>query len=175
MNNNTYIHTYIKPLISNDSICVDMTMGNGNDTYLLCRYAKKVYAFDISPEAVENTRKRIEEFNNYQLILDSHANVDLYIKERCDLFIFNLGYLPKAKEYTVTEVGQSLAAVKKAYSLLKENGYLIISFYLGQNGGHDEYYQITDYIKQEHMDVLETYRQERIESPITYIIKKSPR
>ena len=151
-----------------------MTMGNGNDTLFLCERAKKVYAFDISREAFVNTSKRLEGFNNYELILDSHANVDRYINEECDMFIFNLGFLPDGKDYSVTNASSSLVAVDKAYNLLKNNGYLIISFYIGHKGGKDEYYQINKYIENNKLFVLEKYSQDRIDSPITYIIKKGP-
>ena len=41
MNNNTFVHKYIKGLINKKDICVDMTMGNGNDTYYLATLSKK--------------------------------------------------------------------------------------------------------------------------------------
>ncbi|MDO4198791.1 MAG: class I SAM-dependent methyltransferase [Erysipelotrichaceae bacterium] len=79
MNNTTYVQLYAKSLIDKDSICVDMTMGNGNDTLFLCRLSKKVYAFDISKKAIENTKKRLKDYDNYELIHDSHSNIDKYI------------------------------------------------------------------------------------------------
>ena len=59
----------------------DFTMGNGHDTEYLCRLSRggKVYAFDIQQQAVENTRKRLEEaglLDNAVLIHDSHANAE---------------------------------------------------------------------------------------------------
>ena len=60
----------------NATLC-DFTMGNGHDTEYLCRLAPKghVYAFDIQPDAIENTRKRLAEagLENATLILDSHS------------------------------------------------------------------------------------------------------
>lgn len=152
-----------------------MTMGNGNDTLFLCQRARKVYAFDISEEALVNTKKKLEGYDNYKLILDSHANSDKYIKEKCDLIIFNFGFLPNGKKYSVTEKHSSLIAVKNAYKQLRDNGYLVISFYIGHKGGKEEFYLIDEYIRQEKMFVLEKYRQDGVDSPITYIIKKSPR
>ena len=43
---------------------VDATMGNGHDTLLLCQLVGEsghMFAFDVQPQAVENTRKRLEE------------------------------------------------------------------------------------------------------------------
>ena len=130
MNNNTFVHKYIKTLIDKDDITVDMTCGNGNDTLFLSTYSKLVYAFDISKLAIENTNKRINSKNNVVLINDSHCNIDNYIKEKVKLFIFNLGYLPNTDIVSITNAKDSLIAFKKAYALLKDNGYIVITFYL---------------------------------------------
>ncbi|MDO4198922.1 MAG: class I SAM-dependent methyltransferase [Erysipelotrichaceae bacterium] len=95
------------------------------------------------------------------------------MKEKCDMFIFNLGYLPNSDELSVTDKETSLIAFKKAYDLLKENGYIIITFYLGHPGGKEEYQLIDEYIKDKNLNVLETYSQDKTDSPVTYIIKKS--
>lgn len=172
MNNNTYIHKYIKSLITKDDICVDMTIGNGNDTLLLCELAKYVYGFDINPQALINTNKRLTNFDNYELHLDNHINIDKYIKNKVKLVIFNLGYLPNSQDKTITKASETLTAFKKAYDLLDNNGYIIISFYIGHIGGKDEFYLLDKYIKEKRLLILETYRQEKISSPVTYIIKK---
>lgn len=63
---------------------VDATMGNGNDTVALAELvgvSGKVYAFDIQKEAVENTRKNVDERNlskQVKLINDGHENMDRY-------------------------------------------------------------------------------------------------
>ena len=44
MNNNTYVHKYIKGIITKQDEVVDMTMGNGFDTLFLCGLSKKVYS-----------------------------------------------------------------------------------------------------------------------------------
>ena len=172
MNNNTFIHKYIKPLINENDVCVDMTTGNGFDTLLLSSLAKKVYGFDISKQAIENTKNKLIK-NNVILINDNHINVDNYINEEIKLFIFNLGYLPHSDNNIITKADETLIAFKKAYNLLKENGYIIITFYIGHIGGKDEYYLLDKYIKENKIKVIERYKQDKINSPITYIIKKS--
>lgn len=172
MNNNTFIHKYIKPLINENDVCVDMTTGNGFDTLLLSSLAKKVYGFDISKQAIKNTKNKLIK-NNVILINDNHINVDNYISEEIKLFIFNLGYLPHSDNNIITKADETLIAFKKAYNLLKENGYIIITFYIGHIGGKDEYYLLDKYIKENKMKVIERYKQDKINSPITYIIKKS--
>ena len=171
MNNNTFVHKYIKPLITNEDITIDMTIGNGNDTQFLSSLSKYVYGFDINPIAIDNTRKRITN-DNVKLILDNHINVDKYIQEKVKLVIFNLGYLPNSDHSTITKTNETLIAFKKSYDLLVTNGYLIITFYLGQDGGKQEYELLKDYIEQNNICVLQTYTQNKVDSPITYIIKK---
>lgn len=172
MNNNTFIHKYLSSLINKDDICVDMTAGNGFDTLFLADKAKHVYAFDISVQAIHNTKEKVKDFNNVTLIHDDHSNIDNYINEDIKLFIFNLGYLPNGDKTIITQKDNTLIAFKKAYDLLINNGYIVITFYIGHKGGKDEYYLLDDYIKENKFQIIETYRQDKINSPITYIIKK---
>ncbi len=173
MNNNTYVHKYLKSLIHENDICVDMTAGNGFDTLFLASLAKKVYAFDISDIAIRNTAEKVKDYANVILILDDHANIDRYICEPLRLAIFNLGYLPHGDMTTITSKETTLTAFKKAYDLLEDNGYIVITFYLGHPGGRDEYYHLDRYIRTKKVDIIDIYRQQKIDSPITYIIKKS--
>ena len=173
MNNNTFVHKYLKSLINKEDICVDMTCGNGNDTLFLANLAKETYAFDISSEAICNTAKRLKDHDDVIIIQDSHVNVDKYLKTEAKVFIFNLGYLPYGKEESLTKGQDTLVAFKKAYDLLKADGYIAITFYLGQKGGKEEYYLLDSYIKENRLQVLETYHQYKINSPISYIIKKT--
>ena len=87
MNNNTFVHKYIKSLIDKDDICVDMTLGNGNDALLLCGLAKKVYGFDISKKAVDNSKQKLSECDNIEFINDNHINIDKYISD--ETFSYN--------------------------------------------------------------------------------------
>ena len=173
MNNNTYIHKYIRGLIHEDDVCVDMTAGNGFDTLFLASLAKKVYAFDISETAIRNTKEKTRDFDNVVLIRDDHANIDCYVKEKIRLCIFNLGYLPHGDMTTVTDKDTTLIAFQKAYELLEDKGYIVITFYLKHPGGRDEYYQLDRYFHTKKVDIIDIYRQDKTDSPITYIIKKS--
>ena len=52
----------LKEVIDKNSVVVDATAGNGNDTLFLAKTsAKKVYAFDIQGLAIENTTRLIKE------------------------------------------------------------------------------------------------------------------
>ena len=83
-----------------------------------------------------------------------------------------MGYLPHGKEYSVTSGPETLIAVEKSYELLESGGYLIITFYLSHQGGRDEYYLLQDHIQKNRLTILETYSQDKTDSPITYIIRK---
>lgn len=173
MRTNTFVHKYLKGLINKEDIVVDMTVGNGNDTLLLCQLAKDVIGFDINEEAIINTANRVKDYSNVRLIKDNHINIDLYLNEGIKLFIFNLGYLPHSDNPSTTKASETLIAFKKAYSLLKDNGYIIITFYLGHKGGYDEYYLLTDYFKKNDIKVIEKYQaHSSLKEPIVYIIKK---
>lgn len=174
MNNNTYVHKYIKGIITKQDEVVDMTMGNGFDTLFLCGLSKKVYSFDINKQAIINTQERVKDYDNVSLILDNHINVDKYVNQKVKLFLFNLGYLPNSNDKTITKKDETLIAFKKAYDLLIDKGYIIITFYLGHVGGKDEYYLLDKHIKDNNLNVLENYRAYRhFNEPITYIIRKS--
>ena len=176
MNNNTFVHKYIKGLIDENDEVVDMTMGNGFDTLFLANIAKKVTSFDINKQALINTYTKVKDKNNVRLILDDHINVDQYINNnnKIRLFLFNLGYLPNSDHTTITNKDSTLIAFKKAYDLLNNNGYIIITFYLGHDGGKSEYYLLDKYIQDNNIKILEKYRNYKNASePITYIVKKS--
>ncbi|MBR3228589.1 MAG: class I SAM-dependent methyltransferase [Erysipelotrichaceae bacterium] len=174
MRTNTFVHKYIKGLISKDDTVVDMTAGNGNDTLLLSDLAGKVYAFDINEGAIASTKKRLEGHDNVQYICDNHINVDSYIDGGIRLFVFNLGYLPHSETPDTTKAKETLTAFRKAYDLLADNGYIIMTFYRGHKGGLDEYYLLTGWFADNGIDVIERYeaRSSLIE-PVTYVIKKT--
>lgn len=131
---------------------IDFTMGNGHDTLFLSKYAKKVYSFDIQPLALDNTKKIIGNQDNIELILDSHANFDNYIKNY-DVGIFNLGYLPNGDHQITTLASSSLVAIKKAIADLNKQGVLYLVVYIGHEEGKKESLLIDEYIsKLDHID-----------------------
>lgn len=173
MKNNTFVHKYIKTLVTNKDTVVDMTVGNGNDTVYLCSLAKKVYGFDIQEKAIQNTKAKTKDYSNLILINDSHSNIDKYINEDVKLVIFNLGYLPNSNSNIITNKDTTLIAFKKAYELLVDGGYIVITFYIGHKGGDDEYYYLDRYIKNNNINIIEKYKENKnLLEPITYIIKK---
>ena len=173
MRTNTFVHKYLKGLIKKDDTVVDMTAGNGNDTLFLAKLARKVYAFDINAEAIANTRERVKDCDNVILIHDDHVNIDRYLNDDIKAFIFNLGYLPHSDTPDITKAEETLIAFKKAYRLLIDNGYIVITFYRGHKGGMDEYYLLTDHFIDTAIPVIEKYEAgTSLTEPVVYVIKK---
>lgn len=131
-----------------EGTAVDMTLGKGNDTLLLAKHFKKVYAFDIQEIAIEISKTKISEFNNIDFILDSHENIDLYINENVDFFIYNLGYLPSYNEEITTKAKSTLNSLKKALNLLKKKGIIVMVIYSGHPEGLIEARIIEKYLQE---------------------------
>ena len=85
-------HDFLAEVLDDESIAIDATMGNGNDTAFLAGLAKKVYAFDVQEQALEKTSQRLSDLGieNTELILDGHENLDHYVREPIRAAIFNL-------------------------------------------------------------------------------------
>ena len=113
---------FIESHIKEGGTVVDFTMGNGHDTLWLSNKVGengKVYAFDIQKQALESSEKLLRDSGcpkNYTLILDSHANVENYVKEPICAGMFNLGYLP-GSDKTVTTLRESTMKAVEASTL----------------------------------------------------------
>lgn len=127
--------------INENSIVVDATMGNGNDTLFLLENIPHghVYAFDVQEEALINTKQRLIENdkNNFTLIHDSHEYVRNYV-DQIDAAIFNLGYLPGADKSVTTKTESTLKAVNEMLDILTLKGIIVIVIYPGHEAGKEE-------------------------------------
>lgn len=169
--------------VSKGDLVVDATVGNGHDTLLLAQLVGqegKVYGFDIQECAINNTNQKIIEnnlTNRVYLIKDSHENIDQYITEKVDLIIFNLGYLPGGDHEIVTKAETTLIAIEKSLHLLKENGLLLVTTYIGHDEGKTEDKYIKDYLSdlnQKQFNVLKFEFVNQINyPPILYCVEKS--
>lgn len=140
--------------VSEGAFCIDATMGNGNDTEYLCRLAGEsghVIAFDIQPEAVANTEKRLKEaftFCNYELHLESHGNMKQYAdEESADCIVFNLGYLPGGDHNIATKSDTTIEALEQGLLLLKKNGLMSVCIYSGGDSGFEEKEAVLSWLK----------------------------
>lgn len=163
-------------------ICVDCTVGNGSDILLLAELVGKkgkVYGFDIQDIAIDITSKRLTEHNlidNVILIHDSHENIAEYIKEEIDLFIYNLGYLPKGDKNVKTNKESTIKSLVASLKLLRNNGIILITCYTGHDGGPEEKDAIEDFLAkldQRHFNVLKyDFLNQKNFPPILYCVEK---
>ena len=135
-------------------ICIDATMGNGNDTILLsslCKETGHVYAFDIQEQALAHTRQRLLDADvpqNYTLLLESHTNMDHYVQsESVSCIVFNLGYLPGGDHTKATHASSSIEALTKSLSLLKKGGLISLCIYSGGDSGFEERDAVLSWLK----------------------------
>ena len=142
-------HAFLEEVVTDEDIVVDATMGNGHDTLFLARLAKKVYAFDIQEQAIEQTTKRLAEakLDNVELFLTGHENVDQYV-ESIKAAIFNLGYLPSADKTVITQPHTTIQALEKLCQRLVAGGRIAIMIYYGHEGGDVERDAVLDFVSQ---------------------------
>lgn len=137
-------HDIINKSVKVGQTVLDCTVGNGNDTKLLAELVGpngKVYGFDIQSRALETTIEKLtcENLNNRVILIqDSHENIDLYIDEKLDFIVYNLGYLPKGDKNIKTNKKSTLISLNKSLSLLNDNGIILVSCYVGHDGGMEE-------------------------------------
>ena len=136
---------FIKEQVSPGDLCIDATMGNGNDTLLLstlCGKDGRVIAFDIQEQAVKNTKERLlkaDAPNNYTLLLESHTQMSSYAEENSvSCITFNLGYLPGGDHAMATKSASSIEALTQGLSLLKKGGLISLCIYSGGDSGFEE-------------------------------------
>lgn len=171
MNVNTFCHKYLKYILNKEMICIDATIGNGNDTLFLCQNTKFVYGFDIQMQAIINTKKRLKGLKNYKLFQDNFINQDKYVK-KCDLIIYNLGYLPNSDSFLTTNHIDFKKAFEKSLKILKNKGYLIITFYFHKQGFY-EYYTFLEILKKHsELKIIGKYWENKFLAPKLYILKK---
>lgn len=125
--------------IKKGDITVDATCGNGNDTLMLSKLSKKVFAFDIQENAINNTKSLLEKnsINNVVLINKSHELIDKELKDynkKISLIVFNLGYLPGSNKKVLTNYKSTLSAIKKGLNMLNKKGIILVTCYPHKEG-----------------------------------------
>ena len=145
---------FITKHVKEGDLCIDATIGNGNDTLLLSRLCGEkghVLAFDIQELALAHTRERLEKENaahNYELILDSHANMGNYAAPMSvSCIVFNFGYLPGGDHSLATRPDSSILALQASLGLLKKGGILMLCIYSGGDSGFEERDALLSWLK----------------------------
>ncbi len=173
----TNVHETIKPVLHDQAIVIDATMGRGNDTLFLAQNAQRVFAFDIQKEALESTKSLLDSqgLTNVHLINDGHENMAIHIAESIDVIIFNFGYLPNGNHQITTQVDTSLEAIKQGLELLKVGGIMALTMYRGHGEGFKESKAIENYCQALNAGVYHVLKYQFInktKSPYTLFIKK---
>ena len=138
--------------VSPGDTVIDATMGNGRDTLALCRLVGeegRVYAFDVQPSAVENTRQRLAEaglLKRARLFCMGHEHLAGQVRGPVSAAVFNLGWLPGGDHSVTTRWETTKAAVEAALGLLKGGGVLVICAYPGHPEGDRERAALTAYL-----------------------------
>lgn len=145
---------FIREQVKPGDLCIDATMGNGNDTLLLstlCGKEGHVTAFDIQEQALIHTEKRLADAgapDNYTLLLESHANMIRYAESgSISCIVFNLGYLPGGDHKKATKAASSIQALTQSLTLLKKGGMISLCIYSGGDSGFQEKDQVLSWLR----------------------------
>ena len=140
-------HFYWKNHLKKKSLAIDCTMGNGFDLLILakCLLPLKgtIYGLDIQKKALLNSSKLIsknftnKERENIHLLLRSHETFD-FLKEKCSLFVYNLGFLPWSDKKIKTNAKTTLKSLNSAIDHLSIDGAISIMCYPGHKEGKEE-------------------------------------
>jgi methylase of polypeptide subunit release factors len=176
-NNLRFVHRLMDQHISKDTICIDATLGNGNDTLQMANKAKKVYAFDIQEQAIDTSKKLLKEhqINNVQIIHDSHENILKHVQDEVGFVTFNLGYLPGSDKTIITKSDSTIRAIESCLTLLSSNGIICITLYIGHQGGLKEANDVENHLMQldkQQYTVLKYQFLNREAAPYTIIVEK---
>jgi methylase of polypeptide subunit release factors len=145
-------------------VAVDATCGNGHDTVFLAEQvgpAGTVLAFDIQPQAINNTREKLRDCGllaQVQLLETSHALLGNQLKTGVDAVMFNLGYLPGGDHTLTTQSLSTITALTCAIEKLNKDGIITLVIYTGHPGGREEYAAVRDVVAalpQQRFSVLE--------------------
>lgn len=177
-NTKTLIEFFMLNYVKDVKIAVDMTVGNGFDSknILEVLQPEKLYCFDIQQEALENSKKLLNQYSNYELILENHKNFDKFVKENVDFAIYNLGYLPKGDKYITTNAVEVEESLNKLLKKLNSKGTIFITFYIGHLSGQMESLELSKYLEslnQKEYTILKfTFENQKNNPPYVVMIQK---
>lgn len=155
----TLAKTYWKTHLSPGDIVVDATCGNGNDTLFLCEYLlsdpdSAVFAFDIQPQAIQNTESLLKKhlspdyFQRVLLHRRSHLELSAVPYPYSPrLIVYNLGYLPGASKEITTKTETTLESIKMGLQLISDDGAISITCYPGHLEGEKEEKELIEFVK----------------------------
>ncbi len=145
-NTKSLVKNIMEMKIPKSNICLDMTLGNGNDSLnmLELNNSIKIYGFDIQKSCVDKIKAL--NIENIYAINDSHINFDKYVDSDIDFAIFNLGYLPGGDKSITTDYDTVIHTIEKLLCAIKIDALIVITFYPGHKSGLDESINVLEYL-----------------------------
>lgn len=144
-------HSSWKSIVTSGDTIIDATCGNGHDALFLAQLLFQednkgtLFAFDIQPEAIEATRKRLETGfqgnlpKNICFITGCHSSFPQEVAPNSvKLIVYNLGYLPGGDKSKTTMLETTSLSINKACDLITKGGLISITFYPGHPEGQKE-------------------------------------
>ena len=148
-------HQAIAGVVKPGEVAIDATAGNGHDTCFLAKLVGKVgdvFALDCQAEAIQRTRRRLEEngLANVTLRQCDHAGIAKVIPAELAgevaAVMFNLGYLPGGDKSIITRTESSVTAIRNGLPLLRSGGVLTVMAYPGHEGGNEETSTVEEFV-----------------------------
>lgn len=170
-------HDMILSMLQEESVAVDFTLGQGNDTLFLAQQKniQHVYGFDIQKSAIEQSKMKLCEYEDkVTLILDGHEHMDMYV-DGFDVGIFNFGFLPHGNEAITTLLETSKIAVYKALRRLRKKGIIVMVLYPGHAQGKEESLYFDEWCKKldgHYFNVLTIRFDNRNSAPYIKVIER---
>ena len=179
----SWVHHFIEDHVQPGAVCIDATMGNGNDTALFSRLVGekgRVIAFDVQQMALDHTKAKLEKEQcpeNYELILASHEQMGDYAEENSvSCIAFNLGYLPGGDHEKATKAESSIRAIETGLGLLKKKGLMTVCIYSGGDSGFEEKDAVLAYLRQldgkKYLVIVSEYANRPNNPPIPVLVIK---
>lgn len=176
-------HKFVREHVHAGAFCIDATAGKGRDTIFLCELVTetgKVLAFDIQPDAVQQTQALVSQ-HGYEgiasVILDSHSNMEAYAApESADCIMFNFGWLPGGSHKIFTRPETSIPAIEAGLRLLKPGGIMSLCIYYGGESGYEERDALLEYLStidnRKYTVIVNTFHNRTGDPPIPVYIYK---
>lgn len=180
---------YWKKFLDRSDIVIDATLGNGFDTLYLAKIlieptnAKgKLISFDIQKKAIESSKLALKEnlkkdsFKNISILCKSHEDLTKYVKEKVNLIVYNLGYLPGSDKKITTKARTTISSIESGFKLLSKKGAISIISYSGHVEGEKEEKALIEYLKKidrKEYSVLHFRWLNKEKSPSFFWIEKS--
>jgi SAM-dependent methyltransferase len=164
---------------------VDATVGNGYDTLFLAHRVGErghVLGFDVQKAALTGASELLRftgVFGRVKLVLDDHANLGryLWIEQKVQAAMFNLGYLPRGNRQIITHPQTTVKALEEVLARLSTTGRITILSYRGHLGGPEEYEAVRNYLAQLPEDSFATKEYAGLnsgeEAPRLFVLQRS--